>query len=610
MKHYSFFTSLVGILFTLALSAQSIKEVTPVKKFYRQNYEIPAYSNRYFMVDKLSDDSFEITPFEDKRYLLLPINDASSDGGLLLKDYEKDIVSAKIHLTNSDDFYYIPIDLNKYNDCKEFKIILNSVSENDVFWNYLKMADDLSEIKNAEYVLHHSVGNALNGRTLSFFCKDGQYHLIYQTNLYGNTSENIAVGHSVSSDLFEWRNERLLLPYNNKGAVVSGMDLFDSGKRMRLCFSVSEGENDATSFIARITQNADSLIDIEQLNFSKAERGFRAFRILNDAKRKGFVLLGADREKVCIYSSENLIDWNLSSSFANPLFASATIASVDIVRVPVLNSDKKKHVMIVSLKRTDNVASTVYYLTGDFDGTQFVPSPQTDFAKFDDGVSLSALAALRGESDDKCVAIGWLDNSIDKKMYGLSSFEAANTLPLNLFLYERQGKYMLGANPLAFPQNLKADKKDVFAFKSKKIKDELVINDFNSVSASALDVSFTIEKADAQQLVFRMYNDKNEIVSMNFDLQRNQLVVDRIKSGVKNTGSFLMPDEPVAFDGGKSVDVRVVVDGKIMEIFIDGGRSVASYSINPSNAYKTAAFYVKEGKCTVKNFLSIPFLQK
>lgn len=610
MKHYRFFTLLFGVLFMLALSAQSIKKVTPVKKFYRQDYEIPAYSNKYFMVDKLSDNSFKITPFEHMRYMLLPVNDASPEGVLMLEDYEKDIVSAKVHLTNSDDFYYIPVDLDKYNDCKEFKIKLSSVSENDVFWNHLKMADDLSEVKQAGYVLHHSAGNALNGRPLSLFFKDGQYHLVYQTNLYGHTSENIAVAHSVSSDLFEWSSGRLLLPYNNKEDVVSGMDFFDSRKMMRLFYSVSDGANDVASFFARSTQNADSLFDVERLSFSKTEPGFRISKMWRNAERNEFVLLGADREKVCLYTSDNFIDWNFISSFDNPLFASATIDYVDIVQIPVLNSDVKKHVMIVSLKRTDNVASTVYYMTGDFDGTQFVPSPQTDFMKFNEGVSLSALTVLRGAGDGKCVAVGWLDNSIDKKMYGLSSFESVNTLPLNLFLYERQGKYLLGAEPLAFPDNLKADKKEWYGFKSKKIKNELVISDFNGVSASAFDVSFTIEKADAPKLVFRMYNDKNEFVFLNFDLQRNQLVVDRIKSGEKNMGSFLLPDEPVVFEDGKSVDVRVVVDGEIMEIFINGGRVVASYGINPSDAYKTAAFSVNEGKCTVKNFLSIPFLQK
>ena len=52
----SFFV-LVAMMLLPNLEAQSIQELRNSRKFNRQDYEIPAYSNRYVMVDKLPDGS-------------------------------------------------------------------------------------------------------------------------------------------------------------------------------------------------------------------------------------------------------------------------------------------------------------------------------------------------------------------------------------------------------------------------------------------------------------------------------------------------------------------------------------------------------------------------
>ena len=130
---------------------------------------------------------------------------------------------------------------------------------------------------------------------------------------------------------------------------------------------------------------------------------------------------------------------------------------------------------------------------------------------------------------------------------------------------------MLGANPLPLPNKVKNTKADV-AFKSKKIKDQLVLDKFVKSDANAYDINFSLQKGDSKMLEFRLYNSFNEIIIFNFDMVRNQLVVDRVKSGVKAFESFAQQDDPVQFDFDKLADVRIVIDNKIMEIYINGGR--------------------------------------
>lgn len=613
MKRLSFIAlfTLVAMLLMPNLMAQTVQEVKTIKNFSRSNYEIPAFSNRYFMVDKLSDGSFVITPYERKKYLLLPVNDAAPFSVLKFRDYEKVVFSIDIHLTNTDNYYYVPVDLEQYRDYKEFKVIFSSVTENDLFWKYLKAADDLSEVATANYLLHHSLNNEWNGRLLSLFYRDGKYHLYYQTSKYGNTSQHISVGHSVSNDLFSWQSQPLLMPFDNK-FYANGIAAFSFKDHMNnylsMLFSASDGGTKSFPFFAQCTENGNNIQDIVEAHMPN-DGILRLFKVIRKPNGKNFILVAADESKICFYSSENLFDWEPYSCFENPLFKSAPIENVDLVSLPVANAATSKWVMIVSLKRTDNIASTVYYMVGDFNGKDFIPAlGNSEFLKFDDGASLSLLKTLDGEGADNSIALGWLDNSVDKKLSGIADFNNACTLPLHLFLYEKEGKYMLGANPLPLPNKVKNTKADV-AFKSKKIKDQLVLDKFVKSDANAYDINFSLQKADSKMLEFRLYNSFNEIIIFNFDMVRNQLVVDRVKSGVKAFESFAQQDDPVQFDFDKLADVRIVIDNKIMEIYINGGRCVATYDINTIHPFENAMFISRDGKSIVKN-LSIHALKR
>ena len=276
----SFFV-LVAMMLLPNLEAQSIQELRNSRKFNRQDYEIPAYSNRYVMVDKLPDGSFLITPYEKMKYLLLPVSDASPVAYLDVKDINNIMLSAEIHLAKTEEYYYIPVDIDQFKSAKELNIILNKVSENDLFWNYIKMVDNLSEFKSTSTILHHSVNNAANGRPLAFFFRNGKYHLYYQTNMFGNADENTAVGHSVSDDLLQWQNMPLLMPYNRKNIVVSAApicsnDLSNKGKLHTMLFSSSDGSDFTQQYLARCTDEADRVEDILDAHFPDLVNAGRA----------------------------------------------------------------------------------------------------------------------------------------------------------------------------------------------------------------------------------------------------------------------------------------------------------------------------------------------
>lgn len=56
---------------------------------------------------------------------------------------------------------------------------------------------------------------------------DGEYHLFYQYNPYGNQWGNMSWGHAVSSNLLNWDELDVAIPYQNNIMAFSGSAVID-----------------------------------------------------------------------------------------------------------------------------------------------------------------------------------------------------------------------------------------------------------------------------------------------------------------------------------------------------------------------------------------------
>ncbi len=177
-----------------------------------------------------------LTPTRTAKYLLLPIEEASSESRISV--YEDNQVKENINVRLAKDKvdYYMPYELEgaesfyihaPFTESGE-KLHNTEISETGIWAKHIKLSDTYdveSEQYRPSYHFTPKYGwmNDPNG----MFYKDGVYHLYYQYNPYASVWGNMSWGHATSRDLIHWEHQPVALRGDILGAIFSGSCIVD-----------------------------------------------------------------------------------------------------------------------------------------------------------------------------------------------------------------------------------------------------------------------------------------------------------------------------------------------------------------------------------------------
>lgn len=545
-------------------------------------------------------------------YLLLPIQDDAPEGKIcVVKDNEQKGTLMNVRLARERVDSYVSFALSAYKG-QHISIEIQGVPETALCWKELKLSGsfDMANKESFRPVYHHTPAYGWMNDPNGMFYKDGVYHLYFQYNPYGSVWGNMHWGHSTSTDLMHWKFEGCAIVPDAWGAIFSGSCVVDHentagfGKEAVVAFYTSAkaspwGDVQSQS-MAYSLDNGKTFVKYEgNPILTSSEKDFRDPKVFWYAPGKHWVMILAVGQHMEIYSSVNLKEWKKESEFGAMQGAHGGVWECpDLVEIPVEGTREKKWVLICNLNPGGPFGgSAAQYFVGSFDGKKFVNESPTQTKWMDWGKDNYATVTWNNAPDGRCIALGWMSNWQYANNVPTRQYRSANTLARDLTLYREGQELYLKSTPSVEVKKARGKKVSIPSFRVSE-KHEIV-NLFEE-KQGAYEVEILIQNAGASKIAFCLLNDKGEKVSMYYDLNRKQFVMDRSESGTVDFSKDFPAVTVAPANVDKELTLRLFVDRSSIEAFGEDGKFVMTNLVFPSQPYVKMCFEADKNGYAVK----------
>src|SRR4051794_17733828 len=220
---------------------------------------------------------------------------------------------------------------------------------------------------------------------------DGEYHLFFQHNPFGNEWGHMSWGHAVSTDLVHWKELPVAIPEEGNEMIFSGSAVVDrlntSGfgtvaNPPMVAVYTSAVPGDQYQSLAYSTDHGRTWTKHGKV-LDDPDPEFRDPKVFWYPAEQKWVMVAvkAVQHKVAIYESRNLKDWTHLSDFGPANATSGVWECPDLFPLKVDGDPTKtKWVMTVSLNPGGIAGgSGTQYFVGDFDGSKFTADNVKDY---------------------------------------------------------------------------------------------------------------------------------------------------------------------------------------------------------------------------------------
>ena len=416
---------------------------------------------------------------------------------------------------------------------------------------------------------------------------DGEYHLFFQHNPFGNKWGHMSWGHAVSKDLVEWNHLPIALKEENGIMIFSGTVVVDEQNSSRL-----GKQKGIPPLVAIYTGHREGLNQSQHLAYS-LDKGRTWIKYKNnpllDLGKKDFrdpkvfwyepgnkwimvVALPLDK-KVQFYQSRNLLSWKLMSEFGPAGDTSGIWECPDLFRVPVRDSrNEYKWVLMLS------PAPFMQYFVGAFDGTKFKnETPSNEILRPDYGPDYYAAIVYNQlpENMDP-VSVGWVNNWNYANEIPASPWKGAMSLPRSLQLKKLSGTWTLVQEPVAA---LKKQRTSVNGLEIQNVNHPLVLPDLGK----SWEIELEWTPAKSGRSGFKIGSNENAVCALFYDPVSGDITFERGPGNVFTFPAFEKMNlfrAPLAIKEN-TISLHVFFDHSIIEFFVNGGERVFTAQVFP-----------------------------
>jgi len=436
---------------------------------------------------------------------------------------------------------------------------------------------------------------------------EGEYHLFFQYNPFGDVWGHMSWGHAVSRDLVHWEELPVALKEENGVMIFTGSVVVDRANSSGFCrggkpcmVAVWTGHTSETGTKPALqTQNIAYSNDHGRtwtkysgnpvLNLNMAD--FRDPKVFWSTQGKRWVMAVAlpNDHKVLLYVSADLKKWNRLSEFGPAGATSGQWECPELFELPVDGTQETRWVLKVGLNPGAlQGGSGEQYFIGRFDGERFQNDNPAETTLWTD-YGKDCYCALTFNDLPKTITptmIGWMSNWQYARDVPTSPWRGQMTLPRKLALHTTAEGIRLIQQPVNSLLGLR----------------EAPIGVHETMTGTGHQFQFTsiIPLDTAQEVGWKVLAKNGTFTSIGYDRVKGLLYVDRTHSGeVGFSKDFPTRTEAPLKLNANRLRLDVVVDRDSVEVFAEGGRVTMTNLVFAPQDADGLEFYAKGGTAGV-----------
>lgn len=464
---------------------------------------------------------------------------------------------------------------------------------------------------------------------------EGEYHLFYQHYPEGNVWGPMHWGHAISTDLVHWEQLPIALYPDSLGLIFSGSAVVDwkntsgfgvDGKPPLVAMYTYHDMAGEKAGAAVFQTQAIAYSNDRGRSWTKYEGnpvvpnpGFKDMRdpkiIWHEASQRWVMVLAAG-DRIRLFASTNLRNWTALSEFGAKLGAHGGVWECpDLFPLRLEGTETTKWVLLVSINPGGpNGGSATQYFVGDFDGVTFtvdpsfapsVQSPGTqpspgvwvDYGRDNyAGVTWADIPA----ADGRRIMLGWMSNWDYAREVPTEVWRSAMTIPRVLTLHPTTMGPRLYSAPI---EELRTLRTDTATMASQTVRDTLTLPMPTGATAASAEVDLTlsISPGQASEIALELTNAAGDRYRVGYDAGARRFFSDRTQTPHAFSSAFASAIHQAPRVASDSVvRLHVYLDRASVELFADGGATVITDIVFPSQDFSTVRLVVRGAPVTLQ----------
>ena len=427
---------------------------------------------------------------------------------------------------------------------------------------------------------------------------DGEYHLFYQNNPFGDRWGHMSWAHAVSRDLTHWEHLPLALAEENGVMIFSGSAVVDWKNTSGF------GRDSRPPLVAIYTGHYTTKpLQNQQIAYSTdrgrtwtkyagnpvldlGEADFRDPKVFWHAPTSRWVMAVSwpQHRQVRFYASSDLKSWTHLSDFGPAGSVTGIWECPDLFPTPVEGQPgKSRWVLVVNVGSGQPAGgSGTQYFVGDFDGTRFVADAGkgelwADYGRdFYAGVSWSDVPAR----DGRRLWLGWMSNWTYANDVPTAPWRSAMSVPRELEVRPPPAGWRLIQHPVRELQRVRGPVERVRHVALDSANTWLSQRRF---PAGLAEVELTLDRVPTSGSIrWECRYAGGAVTQVVVDFGASEIRVDRTASGRTDFSPTFagVHRGPLRIVDGR-VDLRLLLDTSSLEVFAQGGETVLTDLILP-----------------------------